>query len=448
MSIDPRAVEPGHPLWFRVAFGAVEAVGPARLAKLRARFGDLESAWSAPEPALAATVGPKTAASIARDRRRIDVARLLRAVADCDARLLPAGDPAYPLLLAEIATPPDLLYVRGNEAALAAPAVAVVGTRNASDYGRKATWRLVQGLVDAGLAITSGLARGIDATAHEAALEERGTTVAVLGRGIDRCYPVDNAALMARILGEGGAVVSEYPPGIPPRRHRFPARNRIVSGLSLATLVVEAGQRSGASITAGLALDQGREVFAVPGPIDSPTSIGSNRLLAAGAGVALEAGLIVEALSLERSLARTEVRAAWPMDEAEETVLGALGALGALGSGSALGSGGAGAASGTGGDGMADRSANRHERTSADGTADGDPNGGSKATRDSEATGDSKATGGVAPTRSQSTGVTSDELAQATGLPAAEVARALAMLELKGGVERVGGVRWRGAGGG
>jgi DNA processing protein len=434
MSIDPRAVEPGHALWFRVAFGAVEAVGPARLAKLRARFGDLASAWSAPEHALAATVGPKTATGIARDRRRIDVARLLRAVADCGARLLPAGDPGYPLLLAELVTPPDLLYVRGNEAALAAPGVAVVGTRNASDYGRKTTWRLVQGLVDAGLAITSGLARGIDATAHEAALEARGTTVAVLGRGIDRCYPVDNAALMARILGEGGAVVSEYPPGVPPRRHRFPARNRIVSGLSLATLVVEAGQRSGASITAGLALDQGREVFAVPGPIDSPTSIGSNRLIAAGAGVALDAGLIVEALALERSLARTEVRAAWPMDEAEEAVLGALGALG---SSAARGAGGP---SGSSGVGIADRSEGPRRLRPADGAADGDP------TSDSKSPVDCQATGGVAPTQSPSTGVTSDELAQATGLPAAEVARALAMLELKGGVERVGGVRWRGVG--
>ncbi len=325
MPVDPQSIQPASALWHRVAFGAIEGVGPARLARLRARFGDLGTAWRADENALCSAVGPKRANRIATQRPSVDVARLAADLMACGAVLVLAGDREYPALLAEIAWPPDLLFLRGDVTALAEPAVAVVGTRRATDYGKQATWRIVEGLVDAGLAIASGLASGIDAAAHEAALDVGGRTIAVLGCGIAACYPSTNAALMDRIIAEGGAVLSEYPPGMPPIRGNFPARNRIVSGLSLATVVVEAGARSGARITAGLAADQGREVFAVPGRIDRPTSIGSNRLLAEGAGVARHARDIVEALALERRLASAAVRAGWPADAIEQAVLEALG---------------------------------------------------------------------------------------------------------------------------
>lgn len=209
------------------------------------------------------------------------------------------GDPGYPALLARIYDPPRRLYLRGlRRGLLDGPAVGVVGARACSPYGAQVARELGRELAAAGAVVVSGLARGVDAEAHRGALEAGGATVAVLGCGIDRDYPRSHAEL-ARRVAEVGLIVSEYPPGTEPAPWRFPARNRIVAGLSLATVVVEARERSGALITADFALEEGREVLAVPGEITSRLSAGTNALLATGATPVLGVETVLAAIGLE-----------------------------------------------------------------------------------------------------------------------------------------------------
>lgn len=205
-------------------------------------------------------------------------------------------DPDYPALLRTAPAPPLALFVAGDPAALWHPAVAVVGSRSPTAGGRENAAAFAGAFAASGLAVTSGLARGIDAAAHEAALEAGGLTVAVLGSGIDEIFPRANRRLAARIAG-AGAVVSEYPPGTPARPGQFPARNRIVAGLSLGTLVVEAAMRSGALITARLAADAGREVFAVPGSIHNPRARGCHRLIRSGVALVESPAEVAAALA-------------------------------------------------------------------------------------------------------------------------------------------------------
>lgn len=192
----------------------------------------------------------------------------------------------YPSALRVLPQPPPVLFVRGRRELLDRPSLAVVGTRQYSVYGRDATVSFVVGLVRAGYAIVSGLARGIDSVAHQTALEVGGETIAVLGSGLDVAYPAEHRDL-AETIAEHGCLLSEFPPGTPPRKHHFPQRNRIISGLARALLVVEAAERSGALITAHYALEEGKEVFAVPGPIHNPTSRGTNRLIQDGAALVM-----------------------------------------------------------------------------------------------------------------------------------------------------------------
>jgi DNA processing protein len=209
-------------------------------------------------------------------------------------------EPGFPPLLGAIHDPPPQLYLRGggDAALLAAPAVAVVGARSCSSYGRSVTRSLARDLAAAGLVVVSGMARGIDGEAHRGALEAGGPTVAVLGCGIDRDYPAAHAEL-ARRIGERGLVVSEYEPGVEPAPWRFPARNRIIAGLCRATLVVEARERSGALITADFALEEGRDVLAVPGEITSGLSVGTNALLKLGATPVTAASDVLELYGVE-----------------------------------------------------------------------------------------------------------------------------------------------------
>jgi DNA processing protein len=210
----------------------------------------------------------------------------------------------YPSLLAELPDPPASLFVRGQPDVLALPAIAVVGARSCSAYGAQVARSLARELSAAGVVVVSGLARGVDGEAHRGALEAGGVTVAVLGCGIDRDYPRSHTELGRRIVGSG-AVVSEYPAGVDPAPWRFPARNRIIAGLALATVVVEARERSGALITADFALELGRDVFAVPGEITSALSAGTNDLLRQGAAPLTSARDVFDALGMEH-----EVRAA------------------------------------------------------------------------------------------------------------------------------------------
>jgi DNA processing protein len=230
-------------------------------------------------------------------------------------------DPAYPPLLRAIHDPPPQLYLRGDGAVelLAQDAVAIVGARCCSSYGRSVARSVARDLAAAGLLVVSGMARGIDGEAHRGALDGSGTTVAVLGCGVDRDYPAAHAEL-ARRISDGGLVVSEYEPGIEPAPWRFPARNRIIAGLCRATVVVEARERSGALITADFALEEGRDVLAVPGEITSRLSVGTNALLKLGAAPVTRSGDVLDLFGLA-----PRVPAASSVGPKAELLLGHLG---------------------------------------------------------------------------------------------------------------------------
>ena len=238
-------------------------------------------------------------------------------------RCIHRSDRSYPTLLARIPDPPSSLWLRGDAdpAILGEPAVAVVGARACSGYGRAVARMLASGVAEAGAVVVSGLARGIDGEAHRGALTVGGTTVAVLGCGVDRDYPAAHAELARAIVAGGGLVLSEYEPGVEPAPWRFPARNRIIAGLAAATVVVEARERSGALITADFALEDGREVLAVPGEITSALSDGTNGLLRLGATPATGVADVLEAIGLEPRIAP----AAAPDDPACAAVLAAVG---------------------------------------------------------------------------------------------------------------------------
>jgi DNA processing protein len=230
----------------------------------------------------------------ARPRAR-ELEQAAQALSRADARLVPKTHAHYPVGLLRLADPPPVLFVRGDSAALCAPMVAFVGARAASVSGLAVARRLARELASAGVAIVSGLARGIDAAAHEGALEAGQRTIAVQACGPDRVYPAAHRGL-ARRIAAAGAVITELPPGAAPRRVHFPLRNRLISGLALAVVVVEARERSGTLITARHALDQGIDVFVVPGSIDAPTCRGSNRLLRDGAWPLLEVSDLLEGI--------------------------------------------------------------------------------------------------------------------------------------------------------
>ncbi|MFW6092390.1 MAG: DNA-processing protein DprA [Pseudomonadota bacterium] len=246
--------------------------------------------------ALAAADSP-AAAYAGLDAPRQSAEALARICRQRGILLLEPENPRFPPLLRVIPDPPLLLYARGDTAALEAPAVAVVGARRCTRPGAEMASQLSAELAGRGVTVVSGLARGIDAAAHKGAVA-RGRTVAVLGSGVADPYPVGHRGLVEAILRNGGLLISEYPPFTPALRHHFPERNRLISGLSLGVVVVEAGERSGSSITARSALEQGREVLAVPGPVTSPASRGCHRLLRDGAALVESAADVLETLGL------------------------------------------------------------------------------------------------------------------------------------------------------
>jgi DNA processing protein len=262
----------------------------------------LRDAWQAgvlapgvlSEQAVALAVGERPAIPVAAllERAQLSLARAARA----QLTPLPFTHRAYPSLLARLSDPPAVLWVRGQPAVLGQACVAIVGSRAASPGGLLAARRLAADLAASGAVVVSGLARGVDGAAHEGALTA-GRTIAVLGCGADRTYPPEHDALAARI-GQSGAVVSEFPPGTAPRRHHFPLRNRLISGLSLAVVVVEAAEHSGALITARTALDQGREVMGVPGPVAGGRNRGTHALIRDGALLVESAEDVLAALRL------------------------------------------------------------------------------------------------------------------------------------------------------
>src|ERR1043166_9292158 len=271
-----------HARW--IALSRVKGLGCVSFRKLAAHFADPTRALSAPASELARV--PDLDSDVIHSLRNFaewkDVDEELRRIERSGAKLITFGDFDYPARLRNIADPPPVLYVKGEIQSIDDKAVAIVGSRSASDYGRRVARDLCRGLVSLGFTVVSGMALGIDGVAHETALNSGGRTIAVLGCGVDRVYPPNHAALYRRI-SEGGAVISELPIGTKPMAFNFPARNRLISGLSLGVVVVEATEKSGSLITARLALEQGREVFAVPGEVGAARSRGSHRLIRQGA---------------------------------------------------------------------------------------------------------------------------------------------------------------------
>ncbi len=288
-------------------------VGPVTFRELLNHCGGAEAALAA-LPELARRGGKGQSVRICT---RPQAQRELELAAKAGARLVALEEPGYPRLLARIEAPPPLIYVKGERAIAERPMLAIVGARDASAAGRKITRTLAAALGAEGLVIVSGLARGIDAAAHEAALASG--TVAVLAGGIDIVYPPEHARLQAAI-GETGLLVAESPPGFEPRGQDFPRRNRIVSGMALGVLVVEAAKRSGSRITARFALEQGREVMAVPGnPLD-PRAEGTNALLKEGATLVTEAGDVISVLEPILGAVALPMTAAEPAGEDAQPV--------------------------------------------------------------------------------------------------------------------------------
>lgn len=305
-----------------VGFNIVPGIGPARLGKLLGQFGDAETAWHAAPLELArAGLDRKSLQNLLAMRDKLDLDAEMRRIGDVGAHVLTLQDESYPRLLREINLPPPVLYVKGSYLPEDEWAVAVVGTRRAKTYGREVTRYLTGGLARNGITIVSGLARGIDSQAHRAALAAGGRTIAVFGSGIDIIYPHENVGL-ARDIVASGALITEYPLGTKPDRRNFPPRNRIISGLALGALVTQAGEGSGALITAYYALEQGREVFAVPGSLLDRGCSGANRLIQQGeAKLVLGVEDILEELNLTMVSQQAEVRAMVPENRTEALLL-------------------------------------------------------------------------------------------------------------------------------
>lgn len=304
-----------------IAFNRVSGIGPVRLAALIEECGSVEAAWRASiQQMQAARLDRRTIELFLEARRTINPVTELQHVLDAGIEVLTWDDDVYPDALRTVDGAPPVLYQRGRIVSQDEWAIAVVGTRHASSYGREVARVLGSDLARAGVTVVSGLALGVDTVAHRAALDAGGRTIAVLGSGVDQIYPPQNRGLAQAIMQQG-AVVSEYALGTRPDASNFPPRNRIVSGLSRGVIIVEAGERSGALITARFAAEQGRELFAVPGSILSPGSVGCNALIQQGATPLLSVDDVLEQLNMSRIVDHSAMRQIVPSDPAEAALL-------------------------------------------------------------------------------------------------------------------------------
>ncbi len=311
-----------------LGFSLVSGIGPRRVIHLLNQFSDLASAWNAPQRQLErAGLELRLVNALAQMRSKLNLDEELDRIEQTGAQLLTLGHDDYPTPLQGLPDPPLVLYVRGTLLPTDRHALSVVGTRQATHYGREAAYKLSSALAQHGVTIISGLAHGIDSAAHRGALEANGRTIAVMGCGIDHIYPADNIELAQQIT-RNGALISEFPLGTPPEGRNFPRRNRIISGIGLGVLVVEAPDNSGALITANMAAEQGRDVFAVPGNIFNKSSAGSNRLIQEGAKLVMGAADILNELNITftRVQAKTITEKIVPGSPTEAQLLGALSA--------------------------------------------------------------------------------------------------------------------------
>jgi DNA processing protein len=307
-------------LQYWVGFHRIPGVGSATLLALKEAFGSLRVAWEA-SPADLRSIGlnGSAAQAIAEGRRGIDPVDEIDRIHSAGISILAIDNPDYPRLLREIPHAPALLYVRGELKVEDELAVAMVGTRKATAYGADMARRIAFDFGKSDVTVVSGLALGIDTVAHHAALDSGGRTIAVMGSGLDIIYPARNRRLAENVVNHG-ALVSEYPLGTRPDARNFPARNRIISGLSRGVVVVEAPLKSGALITASFAADQGREVYAVPGSARSPSSSGCHRLIREGATLVTSARQVMEEMLVEVSRVAVQTRMELP-DEPDERAL-------------------------------------------------------------------------------------------------------------------------------
>ena len=305
---------------YYIALAATPGIGPVRFKLLITHFKSAESIWKADGTTLRKILTPALFNQFTKFRISFDIERYFDKLSKLNIKVITLGDDSYPKLLKEISDAPPVLYVRG-EIPKSERVIGVVGTRKMTSYGREVTEILVRDLVAAGFTVVSGLARGVDSHAARVTIGNGGKTIAVLGGGVDRIYPSENKTLAEEIINGKGAVLSEFPVGMDSVPGNFPARNRIISGLSLGVLVTEAGEDSGSLITAGLAGEQGREVFAVPGPIYSKLAKGPAVLIKQGAKLVMNIEDILEELQVSDQRLVTSGQGEIKGDSAEEQAI-------------------------------------------------------------------------------------------------------------------------------
>src|SRR5213596_1079867 len=313
-----------------IALNMLPTVGPVRLRKLLQVFGTPERVLTAKRGELRAVegIGGEVADQIAAWQSTLDLTAELNRIRDFGATVITQKSPSYPKSLREIHAPPIVLYIWGELKDRDHHAIGIIGARRTTHYGVESAKKLAYQLAYAGLTVVSGLARGIDTAAHQGALAAKGRTIAVIGSGLAKLYPAENAALAEKIRTGNGAIVSEFSMEIEPDRQTFPMRNRIISGWSHGILVVEAGLNSGALITAAQALEQGRSVYAVPGHINAPSAMGSNRLIQQGAKLVMDASDILDDLQIllpeTKPLPEAVARPLPPLSDEERRVYDAI----------------------------------------------------------------------------------------------------------------------------
>lgn len=308
-----------------IGFTYVKGIGAVRFRGLLNAFGTMQEAWNAsPNQLMEAGLNQRIIDNFLQVRRQIDLERIGQNILKSGIQVLTWEDENYPRRLKEIDQPPPVLYTLGDITLQDEWAVAIVGTRRMTGYGRQVTEELSELLAHHGVTVVSGLARGVDASAHQAALKQGGRTIAVLGSGVDRIYPPEHRKLAEEIT-KNGAVISDYPPGTPPESNNFPPRNRIISGLSRVVVVIEAGETSGALITSTFAAEQGRDVFSLPGSIYANQSKGTNRLIQQGARPLLDVKDVLDALNIEQVQEYRQARLDLPSDPTEQQLLDVLG---------------------------------------------------------------------------------------------------------------------------
>lgn len=304
-----------------IALNMLPTMGPVRLRKLLEVFGEPERVLAARRDELRRIdgIGNEVAEQISNWESVVDLGAELNRISDFGANVITQMSPMYPRSLREIHSPPIVLYVWGELLECDRHAIGVIGSRRTTHYGTESAKKLSYQLAYAGLTVISGLARGIDTAAHQGALAAKGRTIAVIGSGLSRLYPPENAGLADRIRNGNGAILSEFSMEIEPDRQTFPMRNRIISGWSQGILIVEAGLNSGALITASQAIEQGRSVYAVPGHINVPNAMGSNRLIQQGAKLVMDASDILDDLQILLPESKPIASAARPLPELSES---------------------------------------------------------------------------------------------------------------------------------